>query len=196
MGRRCTGVNTVENSLKISIKDLKDMGLLAKDKSVISTLSWSVKTDKIASARYFKPINNEAVQLCYKVKGKEFNCKIDLVEIDSNLGVGKISFFICPTTGKNCKYLYVANGSPIWQSREAYAGSLCYSTQLSSKLNRLNDRYWSCQKSLEDHYSRKIVKYYAQKQTKRYSKILALEEEIYRLNRDRWDINNLPERFK
>jgi len=184
MGRRCTGVPTIENAIKISIKDLKLKGLLAMDKCIISTLSWSIKTDKIASIRYFKPIDNEAIHLWYKTKGKEYHCKIDLVEIDSNLGKGKIMYFICPATNTKCRYLYFTNYSTLFQSKLGLNGIIYYSSQLTYKSNRLNDKYWRIINQIEAKKNHR--KMYAGRHTKEFLQIQLLEKRKFEVDKLRW----------
>ena len=184
MGRRCTGVTTIENALKISIKDLKLKGLLMKDKCIISTLSWSIRTDKIASIRYFKPINDQAIHLCYKTKGKEYHCKINLVEIDSNLGKGKILYFICPSTNTKCRYLYFINDSALFQSKLGLNGLIYYSSKLTCKSDRINDKYWRILNQIEA--KKNIRKIYAGRHTKEFLKVQLLKKRKFQLDKLRW----------
>jgi hypothetical protein len=184
MGRRCTGVTTTDNALKISIKDLKSRGLLAKGKCIVSTLTWSIKTDNIASVQYFKPINDQAIHLCYKTRGKEYNCKIDLIEIDSNLGKGKILYFICPVTNTRCRYLYFINDSALFQSKLGLNGLIYYSSQLTCKSDRINEKYWRIINQIVA--KKNIRKIYAGRYTKEFLKVQLLENRQFQLDKLRW----------
>jgi hypothetical protein len=81
-------------------------------------------------------------------KKTALNYRVWLIEVDSNLGKGKVLYFKCPQTGKRCRILYKAYDSDIFKSREAYKNILYYDCQQSSKLSRYNENYWRIDKHL------------------------------------------------
>lgn len=111
--------------------------------------------------------------LNYFHKGKERNYKIYLTTITSNLGFGKVWFFICPQTKRKCRNLYLNNG--YFLHREA-GGGFYYFSQTQTKKDRVyytkvfNDVFRG--KLEEDLYKPYLKRYYKNKPTKTYQKLL------------------------
>ncbi|WP_299465389.1 hypothetical protein [uncultured Microscilla sp.] len=118
---------------------------------------------------------NPYLELRYNYNGKSRYTKIDLVNIPSNLGKGKVWFFVCPVTGKHCRKLHYVNG--YFMHRTAFKGF--YRGQIESKASRwmykaVNDmvKGQAAQKMI---LSGKVLGSYAGKPTKRY---LRLQKQI------------------
>ena len=61
-----------------------------------------------------------------------------------------IPYFICPASGRHCRILYRAFGSPIWKSRQAYSERLYYESQLWSKNQRVYGQWYLAEKRLRE----------------------------------------------
>lgn len=113
------------------------------------------------------------VKLDYLYKGIKRNYQIKLISIPSNLGIGKVWYFLCPLTGKRCRKLYCVNG--FFYHREAFTGCL-YESQIYSKKYRRYDKYYGSYFKLDYLYQqlhkKYFKKYYRGKPTNRYSKIM------------------------
>jgi hypothetical protein len=150
MGRNSTGAWTVGESLRIELPYLLSQGYIQKGYSKIFTLSWhdQFKRNKgsiSCRSNYLGHMNY--LEVSYVVTTRDGNSesikyKIDLIEKDSNLGQGKVLYFQCPRSGKNCRILYKAYGSSKFLAREAYEQRIYYDCQQASKLEKYNTTYW------------------------------------------------------
>lgn len=162
-----------EECLQFSIYFLKKYGYL-KTEQKKGTCNWIRKGEKVGSLSF--EINLEAepsfVVLDYTFKGKPRKCKINLVSAPSNVGNGKLWYFVCPATGKRCKILYCVDG--YFLHREAFKGCL-YWIQTKSKQGRLtvrkNKPFWEGNE--KDQLQAKYFKaFYNGKPTKRYLRLV------------------------
>ncbi|MEH6405997.1 MAG: hypothetical protein V7767_01830 [Leeuwenhoekiella sp.] len=70
------------------------------------------------------------MELDYNYKKEPRNYKVNLVSIPSNIGNGKIWYFLCPETNKRCRNLYSIGG--YFLHRKAFKGAM-YESQKQSK---------------------------------------------------------------
>ncbi|MEG0848407.1 MAG: hypothetical protein RSF34_02250 [Flavobacterium sp.] len=174
MGRNANYPKTVEDCLTVSISKLKEWGYLHILGAMSYTLSWSRNGDKHSSIGI--EINNNGferfVVLDYKSNGDPINYKIKIISKPSNLGKGEVFYFVCPSTGKHCRKLYLHG--KYFLHREAFKG-LMYSKQLESKKNRdLHKIFDTCYLSdevYEERYKKYFKTHYNGKETKRYKKL-------------------------
>jgi len=175
---------TLYNECKqLSISSLKRWGYLTPGPCKSGTITWSrgederkevmgeigIKTNMSADSPY--------IELNYACNSKSINYQVQLISIPSNIGKGKVWFFICPSTGKRCRKLYLAD--TYFYHRSAFRGCM-YETQTYSQKNRrlfnLYDTAFGADKAYEQIYSKHFKKYYKGKPTKRYSKLLKATE--------------------
>lgn len=121
-------------------------------------------------------------------KQKAISYDIRIVSIPSNLGKGRMYYFICPFTHKWCKYLYMGYGSPYFKSREAYSHRIYYASQLSSRLNKPNDIYWRLERQLEVLRPLHPKNHYKGTVTKAQQRIARLEQKKYVHDEIRWRV--------
>jgi len=140
MGRHSTGVTTVNNANCIDIDDLRSSNLFVKDKCIIGSMSW--QNGNVIGIETFLFEKDSYLKLHYSINSVQYSYKIEVVSVPSNLGVGRILYFLCPISGKRCRKLYRAYGFDRWKCREAYKNRLYYDSQLSEKNYYYNDRYW------------------------------------------------------
>lgn len=194
MGRYTTGAETIDNSYLIDLSYLRKQNLLTKGQRNFGQLNWNRRGERIGSiqyeANYLDP-ENIYLRLAYTLtenrEGKEYkyDYNIRIIEVPSNLGKGKVLYFVCPDTGNNCRKLYRAYGSHKWKSREAYEHRLYYPNQMESKRWRVNSRYFELTRELENNTMRRTYKYKG-KETRRYKKRQKLFELMDRVDSIRY----------
>jgi hypothetical protein len=174
MGRRWTGVRTVEEGSKLDLRWLLKNQCIIKgyyarggielpDGTLIEFESNFTDEEK-----YFRIIQ------VLSVHNAKNDYKIDITTIKSNLGTGLIPYFICPITNKRAKILIMSYGYNMYVHREAYGTMidtkpLYYRVQQVSSSDYHNVRYFSlknrCDKlfhklftsrSLRTHYRGKL----------------------------------------
>lgn len=131
--------------------------------------------------------NNHACDISmsidYEYKGVSRSYKIDLVAIKSNLGFGKVWYFLCPITNLKCRTLYFVGGK--WGHRTAFKGGM-YRCQTQSKLYRgmkvLYDADFGLDELYSELYKKNSKRVYAGKPTKRALKIIKQIHAIERFN--------------
>ena len=171
---------------QISITKLKEFGYFEPDNFKSGRLIWSRRGQEIGSINIFVYMQESPfIELNYTYnKEEQIKYKIDLVSVESNLGIGKIWYFVCPHTGKRCRKLYGA--SKYFLHRDAYPNAM-YECQTYSKRGRQIDKVCKIMggsdKLYEELYSKHFKTHYASKPTRRYKKILSKLEYI-RQNQD------------
>ncbi|WP_245590576.1 hypothetical protein [Adhaeribacter aquaticus] len=113
------------------------------------------------------------LELDYKSRDKPINYKVLLVTVPSNIGKGKVWYFLCPATNKLCRILYSVGGR--FLHREAFTGCM-YESQTYSKKNRrlfkMYEKAFGSDKLYEQLYEKHFKKTYAGKPTKIYMKLM------------------------
>ena len=157
MGRRKTGAILTSEARKLELSYLLKQGLIKKNAISESVVYWCLKDNPIGSMKIltYHSSDEKWIRLIYTVtdnygKDTQYDYKIELIEVDSNLGKGKILFMVCPESGKRCKILYLAYGTSKFKSREAYQNRLYFSTQKCSKLDFWNTKYFELEKRIEE----------------------------------------------
>lgn len=189
MGRTYRTRSTTGEVTRIELRWMLDNGYFKPGGKKHSIMNWSN-----GSTISVKAANTEeelSLQLYYTITNssgekESLSYTIDLVETPSNLGKGKLLFFICPETGKKCRILYKAYGSPIFKSRGSYSYKLYYEIQTSSKLYLHTTRYFTLDKRLEKLYKMRKTYTYKGVETKRARLIKRLEEKLDEEDFLRW----------
>ena len=183
MGRTYRRRTTTGESIRMELRWLLNNGYFRPGETISSTLSWTGgSTVSIVASNTQEKISLQLYYTITKPSGEKqsLNYTIDLVEVPSNLGKGKLLFFICPQTGKRCKILYKAYGSPIFKSREAYSYKLYYEIQTNSRLYLHTTRYLTVKKRLEKLWRMRKTYTYRGKPTRRALLINRLEDKLER----------------
>ena len=160
---------------QISISNLKEWEYLKPNKVTTGTIRWSCNGNETASIsiKVCTSKDNPFVQLDYSYNKTHLNYKLKLVSIPSNLGKGRIWYFLCPRTNLRCRILYSING--YFYHRNAFKNGI-YESQVFSKSLRLMDKtlgaYFGVDKLYAQLYKKNFKKYYAGKPTKRYLRIM------------------------
>ena len=192
MGRHSTGVYTVDESLEINISYLLKEKLLVKGQSKSGTLRWSKRGEQISSIGIDTNYTDKEkfIRLHYINTDRngtktDYDYKISLTEIDSNLGNGCIVYFVCPITNNRCRKLYNAYGYQKWKSRLGYQNRLYYGMQIVSKFDRYNTRYWELDRQINND-NRRATNKYKGKKTKRATKNFILQLKRNKMDNLRW----------
>ncbi len=177
--------------LQISITKLKEWDYLNPEQIKSGTLNWSKNGEKTASISITVNTNErQYIELDYKFNDEPRKYKVILVKTNSNLGKGKIWYFLCPQTHKRCRKLYSIGG--YFLHREAFNGCM-YDSQTKSKKWRLCDRlygsYFKLDKLYKELYSKHFKTHYKGKPTRRYLKIIQQIKKAERFTAS--DIKNL-----
>ncbi len=175
MGRIGTYQTTVEDCLKFSLKSLFEDNFYFNSYGTRSgTTSWS-RNGEVHSKIDFQVFYSEYqthIIFAYTANGTPIKYKVDLINLPSNLGKGKVWYFVCPSTGKHCRKLYLRNG--YFLHRTAHE-NLMYECQLESKRNRdLRKIFQACfipDTLLEAYHSKYLKTHYKGKITKKYAKL-------------------------
>lgn len=157
------------------------------------TITWSNRYNVVTS-RITIHVNftdkDQSVMLDYKTDDEVYDVRIQLVSVPSNLGKGKVWYFICPYTGKRCRILHLIQGKFIHRSA---LKSGMYSKQTHSKKWRQIESVYGCffnnEQYYEEIYSKHFKKYYNGKPTKRYLKLMSKIKQANRISAD--DIERL-----
>ncbi|NQU87814.1 MAG: hypothetical protein HQ541_18865 [Mariniphaga sp.] len=168
----------------LSISDLKRWNYLNPNQYKSGVIKWSSNGNETSSISVVVNTKNENpfLELNYKY-GDESRCyKVILVTTLSNLGKGKVWYFLCPITKKRCHKLYLVGG--YFLHRNAFNGCM-YDSQIKSKKDRNMDKifgaYFRIDKLYEQLYKKHFKKTYAGKPTKRYLKLIKQIQKAERL---------------
>lgn len=189
MGRYSTGAVTTGECLQIHVgafvKEIKKgnypfVGSITYSSGASITVSLT-KKDAVYSATlsYTKTTDSEKTAINYEVK---------ITSAPSNLGKGKVYYFICPFTFQRCKILYMGYGSLYFKSRNAYRHRIYYASQLSSYLNKHNDAYWRLERQLEKLKPKHPKTHYKGIVTKPQRRMARLEEKKLYRDEMRWQV--------
>ncbi len=156
MGREKTGAIFTSEARRLELSFLIKRGLLQRNARIQGVINWNIRNEPTGS---MSVITNHSpdekyIRVLYTATNFDgvktnFDYKIDLVEINSNLGKGKVLYMICPESKKRCRILYLAYGANKFKCREAYQNRLYFSTQKCSKLDFWNTKYFEMQSKIE-----------------------------------------------
>lgn len=193
MGRYSTGAIATGEAQRIELSYLIKQGFISKEGIRAGSLSWNNGN----SISFFSKLTEgeQYIRLTYCNQSHtgekhDLDYKIQLTSIPSNLGRGKILYFICPFTGRKARILYKCYGSLYFKSRRAYQSRIFYSSQISSKNNLHNERYFSLEREIEKLQPLISKKHYQGKVTKLQERIRRLESQKEYHDFVRW--NFLP----
>ena len=93
-------------------------------------MSWSCNGKTTSSIGITVNTCEMYVELDYKYNGQPRKYRVALVSAASNLGIGRILYFVCPSTGRRCRKLYCVDG---WFLHRTAFRDCCYKQQTYSK---------------------------------------------------------------
>lgn len=172
-----------DSALQIKISKLKEWGYLKPNRLLNTTLNWSRNGNPTGSISICVCTYKDDcyIELDYKYRDEPRKYKVRLVSTSSNIGKGKLWFFLCPHTKKRCRILYSIDG--YFLHREAFKGCM-YESQTRSKEYRQIEKtygvYFEADRNYGQLYKKHFKKFYAGKPTKKYLKLM---EQIQRADR-------------
>lgn len=192
MGYFSTYSTKVEDSLILSLKDLRKWGYLEPNnyKSGIITVS----RRKTEIARYNIAVSTSKedsfIRFQYTVSRfnevlKEIDYRIPLVTVPTNIGKSVRYYFLCPNTGKRCLKLCKPPHEHYFLHRSAFP-YLIHSKQTESKRGRalengvlgLSSKIKQMEKELIWEAPKYHRNYYNGEPTKKFKKLLKLRERM------------------
>ena len=184
MPRPHTFPTLYNEALQIHVSTIKEWNCLIPKQLYSGTITWSSNGEKIASISIIVNSNSTVpyIELDYITNNEPRKYKVKLVSIPSNLGIGKIWYFLCPITHKRCRKLYLIGG--YFLHREAFNRCM-YESQTQSKQYRQLEKtfgaYFSSDNLYSQLYKKHFKKTYAGKPTKKYLKLIRKIEQAERI---------------
>lgn len=197
MGRDSGGYLLGSSCKRVELSHLLKSGLLQRDKKVQAVISWTDEgsmTVKTVWNSFESYVHFEYIHTDFEGRKTTLAYRVNIIARPSNLGKGQVLYLVCPVSGRLCRKLFMAYGSPYFKSIKAYQTRIYYTGQLSSKLSRSNDRYWQLFNYLEDMPKQRNQSHYNGIATKRSIRTEKLYEKLNELDEQRW--NDLPVRLK
>ncbi len=148
--------STVSGSCTIDMRFMLKYKYIVRVAETKGLLEWT-KGQKIGF-RCKMTKQEKFLQLYYSItdsKGErtDYDYKIYIDEVESNLGKGTILYFLCPESGKRSKKLISAYGEPKFINREyyeiKYGLRIYYGCQQTSKNDYHNTRYFDLKRKVD-----------------------------------------------
>lgn len=159
----------------ISISNLRKWNYLQMNNHKSGTIIWSrngIETSKLAIQSVIQQYNSY-ILLDYKCDGTNYNYKIPLVPLPSNLGTGNVWYFQCPFTNKRCRVIHLIDAR--FMHRSALPSGM-YSKQTQTKkwrqIEKVYGYHFDNDKYYNELYSKHFKTHYKGKPTKRYLKLM------------------------
>lgn len=177
-----TNPTLFDNCKTLSISFLNKHGYLKPNLKQSGTVTWSSNGNKTASISISISTEPESpyLELDYQCNKTPVNYRVQLVSIPSNLGKGVVWFFICPSSGKRCRKLYLAD--TYFYHRSAFRGCMYEKQTQSKKWRQWDKTLGACLQSdhlFEQLNKKHFKKYYAGKPTKKH---LRLNAQIHKID--------------
>lgn len=173
MPRISTIPTLYDEAKQIHLSELKAWKYLAPNQHKSGTITWSRNGRQTGRINIIVNTQPKApyLELDYSYGEEPRKYRVPLVSVPSNLGKGKVWYFLCPHTRKRCRKLYSVGG--YFLHREAFEGVM-YEKQTYSANNRqlLQLFEQSYTENIYDELHQKYFKkHYAGKPTKRYLRL-------------------------
>lgn len=169
----------------LSITDLKKMSYFIQNNTIGGTINWKMRGENTGSigVKVTMNGNDTYIDLNYTCNNQDYNYRVFVVSVKSNLNKGKILYFKCKFTGMKCRKLHLINGR--FQHRTAIKTGM-YSTQTHSKkwlqIKRVFGSCFDNDKIYSEIYGKHFRQFYKGKPTKRYLKLMQRLKELDKVN--------------
>lgn len=180
MAKRKTWPQLLEKCSRIELSYLWNRYSMRWPKRIDTTLCWTRNGKPCGSVGLIIDTREMYIELYYLYGGEPRHYRVDMVSVPSNLGAGKVWYFVCPQTKRRCRVLYEVNG---WFFHRAAFRGCFYEKQTYSKRDRLLDyTVFPRMSELSDRLDR-CRKTYRQKPTRRYKSLIQRIEKCERTQR-------------
>ena len=175
MSRHSTIPTLFDSCMIITTSDLKRYGYLVPNQIKSGILTWKCNGHETGNISIYINMDSSSpyMELDYKYNGNPVKYQVSLVSIPSNLGIGKVWFFVCPRTYKRCRKLHCISGH--FLHRSAFRGCY-YEKQVQSSKNRdlirQYEKFYNGEKAQDQTYKKYFKKQYKGLLTRRYVKVL------------------------
>ncbi len=165
----------LDEEKQISITKLKEFGLMEPDSFKSGRLSWSSRGEEIGSINISVDLRESPHCFLWYTYNKEeqVRYKVNLDSVESNLGRGRIWYFVCPHTGKRCRKLYGVG--KYFLHRDAFPDAM-YECQTYSENQRNMNKVFDAVFGIDEYddwlYQKHFKTHYNGKPTKKYLKVL------------------------
>jgi hypothetical protein len=177
-GRGNSSSITVGEATKLDLSYLIKKKFIQKGKEVNFHLTWTNGSQICCYSVYNE--NDIYVRLSYRVTDKltnelkDYDYKVYIQKVKSNLGTGEVLYFVCPETALYCRKLFMCYGYYRFKHRLAYNNKIYYHSQTVSKESRNNTRYFKLEDKINKIYEQRESKIYKGKTTKKHLRLLKL----------------------
>lgn len=194
MGRNSTGIYEAMECKRIELTYLIKNGYIKKGCKTKGQLSWSSNDRDMGDigieCAYLE--NEKYIRLIYTTTNRDnvktnYDYKVDLIGLPSNLGKGEILYMMCPSgNGQRCRKLYMAYGTEKWYSRQYFLSRgvrIYYPSQARSINDYVFNRRDVIKKEIAKIWSKNFHAYHKGRKTKTLLKLERLEKD-----RDYWEL--------
>lgn len=171
---------------KLTLADLKRLGYMVPQHRCSSTVNWTRRGETTGTIGVTVSLIGTGgfVELEYIFNSQEpMKYKVELVQLPSNLGKGRVWYFICPLTGERCRTLYQVG--KYFASRKAQPRTL-YESQTYSKQYRWLDKIYGpdfkADNAFQDTLKPYIKRHYRGKPTPKTRRMMKWDAICDRMN--------------
>ena len=109
MGRASTGAWTTTECRKLDLRYMLKVGWIKKGCKISGQMSWTDESTASFESVYTE--DEKYLRMIYTVTDRQgtktnYDYKIELVTVPSNLGKGDVLYFVCPESYKRARVLY------------------------------------------------------------------------------------------
>lgn len=143
-------IQTVSGSCKIDMRFMLRNKYIVRNTETMGVMQWTQGQSVNFECKIGK--FEKYLRLMYSMGKRDYDYKIFIVELLSNLGKGTVLYFRCPESGKRSRVLFSAYGEPRFLNREYYITKyglrLWYGSQKTSKRDYHNTRYFDLERKV------------------------------------------------
>ena len=174
MGRYSTYPTLFDECHNLSIEFLNKHGYLINGQSKIGKVTWSNRgVIRATISIQVIMIGTPRILFDYRCNGEPRKYVVNLTYCPSNLGKGKVWYFVCFHTGKRCRKLHLLDGYFIHRSA---LRSGMYESQTKSKswrtMEKVYGSYFDLERLYQQLYSKHFKRHYKGRPTRRYLKLM------------------------
>lgn len=190
MGRNTTMAQSVESVCKLDLRIMLKDDSIQRNRHIGGSMSWERGGSISFESKLYE--NEKYLRVMYTTTDRygiaeNYDYKIQLVSVPSNLKKGTVLYFKCPRTGKRARVLYSAYGNDLFLHRDYYKDHhgkrLFYNSQTTSKDWYNNTMYFNYKRQVAAyenylHTFKQWRRTYGGKETKHFKRLRQLKEKM------------------